>query len=961
MVADLINRSLVLGTIDRPSVHDLVLDLSVAQYNADGLRLNHRRIVEAFRAARPADAHGRCKFDVAQKDNPVSVYACHEIQSHLEQGWQANKLSDELATSDWLADFPQDAIVVAAGRVLGPEQVTKLAESAEAAKDWWRAARYWAIVQSVMPVASVGSGESRQIGPTVKALDAMAALGRISESETDKEDLELAQVAALAATWDAGGDLGRRPELVERVLSSKAAMRDPVSVGAISVTLKTVPAMNSYDDSCCTHTLATVMTLLRAAESDPDPVARSKCLAMAYNFSQISLPYLHPDFSWDAVYGVGGETLIAAFDDWDVEDMHSFLARTLSLDIFLCFATPCLSLALHWGDMSTVYANLDRSMVSISGLIADNDMEEFTGILCGSIVWQTFVWSCRMPADRCQAVGNVFASAGLTWSGAAEVVDNAAAELVFVRERGNKDTDGISHPAEMLLGMIQCCYILMTSNPHVTDDEIMLALPGVEEIIELSVRATNGAHDNGLCKLGCYLHHSHVLMNWFLNCAAVAAKLGRHNEVLGYAVAGLMPDVEKSGTTIPLTRVLLMTLQANALAALGRKGEAGVIFEAAADEAHRAGFFLYEAFTLRDLKANVLDELGHGDWASRRVGAALRLLTGGPADLLTELLGGLDAAELLAMPPPDANYRIDAYATEDSATAALRQELGGLRLKELRKRANSSGVSVDELEDATDSDDPKVTLIDLLVELAALPPAKLVNTVATLPEGTPPPRREIQMKEESGLAALRAELQGLRMTALQKLAVDRSIDQEKIDLAVDSDQPKAQLISLLLVQHKAANDRAEPEQSDFEYLRRFYQANKKGLTASSEWGVDAWTEEDWAAKYTKILSTYKKKADKAAKNGKTGRAEADYQELLYGGLLAKYGVDPRMLPPTEAVAEGAADVTLREELQAMRVTLLQKRAQSQGIGEGQIDDAMDSDSPKEALIELIVKQETNLE
>ena len=191
----LLNRSLVLGTIDRPSVHDLVLDFAVAQHNADALRLNHRRIVEAFRAARPVDVHGRRKYDVAQKDDPVSVYACHEIGYHLEQAWQANKLSDELATSGWLADVPQDAIVVATGRVLGPEQMTMLAETAEASKDWWLAARYWAIVQSVLPTATVAG-----LGPTVKALDAMAALGNISESD-DKEEHELAQVTALAAVW----------------------------------------------------------------------------------------------------------------------------------------------------------------------------------------------------------------------------------------------------------------------------------------------------------------------------------------------------------------------------------------------------------------------------------------------------------------------------------------------------------------------------------------------------------------------------------------------------------------------------------------------------------------------------------------------------------------------------------------------------------------------------------------
>jgi hypothetical protein len=59
----LINRSLVLGTIDRPSVRDLVLDFVVAQHYGDALRESHRAVMEAFRTARLADLHGRRKFD----------------------------------------------------------------------------------------------------------------------------------------------------------------------------------------------------------------------------------------------------------------------------------------------------------------------------------------------------------------------------------------------------------------------------------------------------------------------------------------------------------------------------------------------------------------------------------------------------------------------------------------------------------------------------------------------------------------------------------------------------------------------------------------------------------------------------------------------------------------------------------------------------------------------------------
>ena len=120
------------------------------------------------------------------------------------------------------------------------------------------------------------------LGSTVKALDAMASLGRISESETDKEDFELAQVVTLASAFDVSGDLRRRPELVERVLSTKAALRDPSSVGTIMVATKIVPSAFVGDsDACAKATLDTMLLLLRVAKSDPDPVTRTKSLSMA--------------------------------------------------------------------------------------------------------------------------------------------------------------------------------------------------------------------------------------------------------------------------------------------------------------------------------------------------------------------------------------------------------------------------------------------------------------------------------------------------------------------------------------------------------------------------------------------------------------------------------------------------------------------------------------------------------
>ena len=54
----------------------------------------------------------------------------------------------------------------------------------------------------------------------------------------------------------------------------------------------------------------------------------------------------------------------------------------------------------------------------------------------------------------------------------------------------------------------------------------------------------------------------------------------------------------------------------------------------------------------------VLDGMGHSEHGSRRLAVALRLLTG-PAELLTPLLQGLDAAELMRLPAPEAGYEVE--------------------------------------------------------------------------------------------------------------------------------------------------------------------------------------------------------------------------------------------------------------------------------------------------------------
>ena len=58
----------------------------------------------------------------------------------------------------------------------------------------------------------------------------------------------------------------------------------------------------------------------------------------------------------------------------------------------------------------------------------------------------------------------------------------------------------------------------------------------------------------------------------------------------------------------------------------------------------------------------------------------------------------------------------DAGVPVRGGTAALREELQGLRIKELRDRAKQAAVDEAAIDDALDSDDPKTAMVDVLLQ-----------------------------------------------------------------------------------------------------------------------------------------------------------------------------------------------------------------------------------------------------
>ena len=238
-------------------------------------------------------------------------------------------------------------------------------------------------------------------------------------------------------------------------------------------------------------------------------------------------------------------------------------------------------------------------------------------------------------------------------------------------------------------------------------------------------------------------------MNPFWLCALVCEQHGHHAKGLEYAQAAKNSEFKTAGHAQPIMHCLAGITYGCLCAKLWRRtSEAASAFEAAAEEAHQYGLCLLEVFAIRDLKLCVLDAMGHAEHASRRLGAALRQLTG-PAELLTPMLKGLDAVELMSLPAPEAGYTV-LYETEEDGSAAMppasgdsesaselaegvpperaahvaakgpdvtgHSQLSGLKLSALKRRAREVGVREKALEEADDADDIKVAVIALILK-----------------------------------------------------------------------------------------------------------------------------------------------------------------------------------------------------------------------------------------------------
>eukprot|EP01051_Picozoa_sp_SAG22_P004479 SAG22_NODE_242_length_14104_cov_13.581935_4_plen_781_part_00 len=332
----LIDRSLVLGSVDRPSLHDVVRDYVQQLFTPEALRcvyrpfcrassmslqcmgapfcsaspmsdatrliekvpasfrLAHRRMVEGSRATRPAPRGWETR---AGELNPVAQYVVAEVGHHIEMACNiadGGGGSGEGQVADghvvrWLDDFPhqQDAIPLSTARVLGAERTSVLAQQAERAGEWWSAALRW----SAAAVSAHGSLVAADVGlmaPTLLRASATALSRTTVETgravaQLDKDRLEFTVLSTLLKFWDSSDLLRYRPRL-DYLLSSEAAREDTDGLFQCLLLANHYPAVLEQDHERCGVGVAKMCkVMIDAAAGTDDSFEKGRMLGCAYS------------------------------------------------------------------------------------------------------------------------------------------------------------------------------------------------------------------------------------------------------------------------------------------------------------------------------------------------------------------------------------------------------------------------------------------------------------------------------------------------------------------------------------------------------------------------------------------------------------------------------------------------------------------------------------------------------
>jgi hypothetical protein len=276
----LIDRSLVLGSVDKPQLHDIVLEFVIGQFSPKELKDVHRRLIRVFQRERPMP-HGWLKKNV--HGDALVTYITHEIGFHVAQAWLEPWDADVegIRWMDDLVNGQRDMLSIAACQHLGVVRVEQLATCAEGGEQWWSAAIRWMQVGEAMLLTGGAAKAGPPLRHAIELVENVVCIESTATSACTQNNLvqfELGVLMRLVKFFDPA-DFEKYGERIMGLSTSPVLNNDPLVVADMLTAVHVLEPMYRGDMRGVKCGIEVVHThLAQAAKDHAGTLVGRRCL-----------------------------------------------------------------------------------------------------------------------------------------------------------------------------------------------------------------------------------------------------------------------------------------------------------------------------------------------------------------------------------------------------------------------------------------------------------------------------------------------------------------------------------------------------------------------------------------------------------------------------------------------------------------------------------------------------------
>ena len=619
----LIDRSLVLGTVDRPQLHDVMLDYVKKELAGGAYTAAQRRLVESLRtAADQLASSGTGKY--------IKAFSRHHITESYDVAWG----SSEQAMS-WLEDHANgvpNTIAVATASVL--PDMEAVAKQAEDAKAWWSAALRWHALAHVKmaEAGAISSGfEHSKRAVEAAAHIVMSADGSYigdgsSCTQYELDSFNLKVLVSMIMTWDPA-ILAQYGEAVGKLMLTDAGKSQPLLAYSVYFALEWYPALMSGNADAYIFSMWHLHCLAaKMADRDSDAYASlteeerhliKPCVGLFFMTAgdlllrTPSLPLLD--------VGPNGDYLVSWANAYSFEDHHLFLGGILACDCWLGCSGHDWLLTMQYGRVADAMAIMEKRMRLLQRVDADaSDPTRCTDLAVGI---SSIMVACHVHGQSQMLETFIGSFDGLTFDTVNDYLIELTAHVAIITSIDHKGAGGGLLPLRRLIWQFKSFMVMHTDVPAAKAVAWLESLPDDEAFYQYSL--TMPTHDHGgffgVMHQTCWIALAHE-------------KVGLHDGALRFCRLALETDLLKAG--VPHTKwacAIAEACKGRVMAKLQRHAEALLAFQAAV-AASKQSYNLIEAFAYREL-ANYAAGGEAAAQASKDLAAKLETFNG----MLTQL------------------------------------------------------------------------------------------------------------------------------------------------------------------------------------------------------------------------------------------------------------------------------------------------------------------------------------